>query len=291
MLGIFKKYKKIWLIGILIVVVVVLVLLFIFIREKMGVEEVVKIEEAIEKGMEECRTDFDLEKLDFTKPVWESELPTILKEILVLRAVSQNNRALCNYEEKEINLGLQKVRCERDYDFYFTLTEKLEKGIDSQQYVKECQEAMIPNLLIEAKERNIEMPEDIDVLKEGTGNACESYYQSFQNKTPVILEPALMCDEISSSYDVVNYFDPQSNQTKSCLGEHSEKIKFLIAIAKNNPADCLTIEDFRASRYCRFYFDRDSMIFYDEFKEAYCHNLVQNVLIPDLLQRGIIHSE
>jgi flagellar biosynthesis/type III secretory pathway M-ring protein FliF/YscJ len=93
----FKRYKKICLVVILIVVV--LVLLFItkdylyprkeeileIKKEKLtGIEEAAKIEEAIKKEMEECRTNFDLERLDFTKPIWDSELPTMFKGLLVL---------------------------------------------------------------------------------------------------------------------------------------------------------------------------------------------------------------
>ncbi len=288
MLKIFKEHKKIWLIAILIIVVpVVLVFMedYLYLRKAISRLGLQKAEEEVQKDgvedwsgvtetririeKEECQTNFDFNKLDFNIKIWDSELSTMLKGLLVLRAIDQNNRDLCNYEKKEIDPSIKKERCERDYDFYFMLTEKLEKDMDSQQYVKECQEALLPSASIEGVNG-----EDIDILKERVRTMCESYYQSFQNKTAVILDPTFMCDGDPARHDTVEYLDPQTNQTKSCVDEDSDEIKFLIAVAKNDPTDCLVINNFRTSQYCQFYFGRDLMPFQNKFKEAYCHNLV-----------------
>ena len=246
------------------------------------VEIELKIEEDIKKETEGCQANldlsFDLEKLDFTKPIWDNELPTMLKGLLVLRAVDQNNRDLCNYEKQEINFGLRRERCERDYDFYFVLTEKLEEGIDSQQYIKECQKALLPYILIEIEEGLIEYI-DRDRLNEGLEIICESYYQSFQNKAAIILDPILMCERTPAKHDLVEYLDPQTKQSKICPDEFSDEIKFLIAIAKNDSTKCSAIENFRTSLYCQFYFNRDLMTYQNKFKEIYCYDLVMYNLV------------
>lgn len=292
MLETLEQNKKRWLVAILIVEILAILFIakiYLYPTEEKDLETKLEIKEEIlpnfnEEVFEKCKANFNLDKLDFAESIWESELPTLLKELAVLRAVIQDNRNLCgDYEKEEIDPGLHKIRCECDYDLFFTLTEKLKDGISSQQYVKECQEALIPNLIIEKEKRNIEMPEDMDILKEGVSNACESYYQSFQNKTPVILDPDLMCDKVSPSDDVVNYLDPKDNRIKSCLGEHGEKIKFLIAIAKNNPVNCLDIKDSRVLGYCQFYFDRKNLIkLQNEFREDYCHALAHEIISPVL---------
>jgi hypothetical protein len=232
------------------------------------------IEQEIEESIRKCQAEFDLNKSDFTKPIWDSELSTMLKGLLVIRAVDQNNRNLCNYEKQEIDPGLQKERCQHDYDFYFTLTKKLKKGMGSQQYIKECQEALLPYIFIEIEEGIIE---DInrDVLNKELSSICGSYYQSFQNKSAVILDPIFMCDGDPLRDDAVEYVDLQTNQLKSCAGEMNDEIKFLIAIAKNDSTNCTAIKNFRTAQYCQFYFDKDFTTYQNKFKEAYCNMLVQ----------------
>lgn len=311
--GIFEKYKYMW--ALLVLTLIVIVSLFIMkdylFLQKEKISEINKeklsdieqpvisdieqpviwddieqpvisdIEQTIAKEKEECLANFNLNKLDSTKPIWNSELPTMLKGLLVLRAIDQDNRDLCNFEMVEINPSIRKERCERDYDFFFILTEKLKKGIDAQKYVEECQEALIPYLFIEKEQGVPDIPDDIGELKEGLEVICRSYYQTFQNKTPNILDSDLMCGGLTAKdYHVMEYIDPQTNQVKSCRGEFNDDIDFLIAIAKNDPALCSIIDKFRTSQYCHYFFNRDITPFYNEFKESYCHSLVHKALFP-----------
>ena len=305
MFKIFKNLKKTWLKISLVVIAILLILVlareylelrksYLDVREKLedveigiGIEEIGPIEKTTEEQMKKCLADFDLDKLDFTIPIiWDSELSTMLKPLLVMQAVKQNNRNLCNFErqdiDEDIDEGLHRKRCEFDYDFFFVLTEKLKEGIDSQQYIQKCQEVLLTYILFEGI-----TPESPEAIRKGLSDICKSYYQSFQNKNPIILNLGLMCDGDPQKHDKVNYFDPQTNQLKSCIGEFSDEIKFLIAIAKNAPTDCLDIKRFRTSQYCQFYFDRDLTIYQDEFKNAYCRNLIHNIILPNLFP-GIV---
>lgn len=303
MFKIFKNFKRSWFKIVLVVIVVLLTLIlireyfivkkdYLDVREKLedieigiGIEKIDPtdpIEKITEEQMKKCLADFDLDKLDFTIPIWGregigSELPIMLKALLVIQAIDQNDRNLCNFERQDIDRGLRKERCELDHDFFFVLTEKLKNGINSQQYISECQKILLAGILDDGI--NLESPE---ILKKGLADICQSYYQSFQNKKPIILNPGLMCDGILQKHDKVSYFDSQANQLKSCVGEFSDEIKFLIAVAKNAPTDCLDIERFRTSKYCQFYFDRDLTIYKNKFKNAYCRNLIHNIILPDL---------
>lgn len=296
MLETFTRNKKIWLIAIF--VIIILVSLFVaggyyseredstadkqvIIKEEAITEETFDIEKRFEQTInvekEKCMLDFDLDNLDFTKLIWNDELSTMLKGLLVMRAVDQKNKDLCNYEKREINSEFRKERCELDYNFFFVLSEKLKKGISPEQYTKECQESLLPYILIEIELGRIE-DINIETLKEGIGEVCKSYYQSFENKAVVIVDPLLMCDGDPAKDSTVEYLIPQTKQSKICAGEFSDEIKFLITVAKNDSAGCLDIKDPRISQYCQFYFNRDLIKYQNKFKEVYCHSKIHNDL-------------
>lgn len=305
MLETFTRNKKIWLM--VIFVIIILVLLFVaggyyseredstadeqvVVKEEVIKKEAIteetldsekRFEQIINTEKEKCMLNFDLNNLDFTKPTWGAELSTMLKGLLVMRAVDQKNRDLCNYEKREIDSELRKERCERDYDFFFTLTRKLEKGLNSQQYVTECREALTPYILIEKEQKLAKLPDnpdDLDELKKGLDIICESYYISFQNKEPVILNSALMCDgKTIGRYNVLNYTSI-TNQKNSCIGEFNDDIEYLIAVAKKNPGLCELIPNYRTYQYCKYYFSQDLSFPYNGFKESYCHEKIHNDL-------------
>ncbi|MDP3043537.1 MAG: hypothetical protein Q8N21_03985 [bacterium] len=293
MLEAFTRNKKIWLIAIF--VIIILVSLFVaggyyseredltadeqvVIKEEAIAEETFDTEERFQQTIntekEKCMLDFDLNNLDFTKSTWNSELSTMLKGLLVMRAVDQKNRDLCNYEKREIDSELRKERCEENYNFFFILTDKLKSGLDYQQYIKECRDVLLVYTLI------IDGTEDIDAIRQATELECAIFYQSFQDKTPVIIEPEKICDKDSTKHDSVDYFDPQTKQIKFCFTEIADKIKFLVAVANNNSTGCLNIKKTRALQYCQYYFNKDLAPFYNKFKESYCHSKTHNNLFP-----------
>ncbi|MBU2579527.1 hypothetical protein KKF19_00935 [Patescibacteria group bacterium] len=290
MLEIFKQ--NIWLIAVFIVILISLSIVgnYYFknkdlIADGLIVEEEVITEEAIDaedrfnqiinKEKEKCILDFNLDKLDFTEADSDSELPTILKRLLVMRAADQNNRDLCYYENREIDFELRKERCERDYDFFFVLTDKLKNGIGLEQYVTECREAFLPYILIEKEQKLTELPDDLDEIKAGLGAICENYHRSFQSKEPVIFDSTLMCDSQVEQED-----DAATDRTTSCAGEFSDNIAYLIAVAKNDSILCESIPELRIYQYCKYYFSRDLSFFYDKFKASYCHNKVHKDFFP-----------
>lgn len=234
-------------------------------------------EQRLKKEIEECVEKLDLSELDFEERFWNQGLSTDLKGVSVLRAVEGSDRSLCGaYDKKDVDLGLHNVRCERDYDLFFMLTDKLKNGISSDDYVKGCQDAVIPNLLVEKAERIIDIP-PLEVLRPAVGEMCRSYYESYSQQIPVILLPDLMCDEISSSSDIVIYTDKETGEQRECLGEHGEKIKFFIAISKNDSSLCSDIGDPRIMSFCQYYFDNEKFIEYrEELKEKYCHDEVNS---------------
>lgn len=299
MLETFTRNKKIWLIAIF--VIIILVLLFVaggyyserkdstadkqvVVKEEAIKEETLdtkkRFEQIINTEKEKCMLDFDLDNLDFTKSIWNDKLSTMLKGLLVMRAVDQNNKNLCDYEKQEVDLELRKERCERDYDFFFTLIRKLEKGLNSQQYVTECREALTPYILIEKEQKLAELPDDLDELREGLDIICESYYLSFQSKEPVILDSALMCDgKTIGKYNALNYTST-ANQKNSCIGEFNDDIEYLIAVAKKDLGLCESIPNPRTYQYCKYYFSQDLSSFYNGFRESYCHSKIHNNLFP-----------
>ena len=288
MLETFKK--NIWLIAVSMVVLALLSVAgnYYFKKKDLAMDDsaVIKKEVVTEKALdaeerfnriikeeeEKCALDFDFDKLDFTEVDSDSELSSMLKGLLVMRAVDQNNKNLCDYEKQEVDLGLRKERCEEDYNFFFILTDKLRSGLDYRQYIQECQDVLLAYTLI-----RYDM-EDADVLKQATELECAIFYQSFQDKTPIVIEPEKICYADSIKHDSVDYFDSQTKQIKSCFTEIAGKIKFLVAVANNDLTGCLDIKQTRAFQYCQYYFNKDLANFYDKFRESYCNDKVYKSL-------------
>jgi len=296
MLEILKKYKKIWLIGVLIIAV--LIFLFVGIRDYLYLKEEVSqlkilevqyrkiqeiddaittmIEEAIEKETGECRTDFDLDKLDFTKPIWDSELSVMLTSLVAMQAFSKNNENECNYfkDKEKIHSFFTVKECQSVYRLYFNLVEKLKQGMSLNDYLKECQTALnLSSSFIQVDQE--------EVRESANRIVCESLYLSYQDKRPIINNPAELCDE-GSKTDVCNYFD-KNKELKICQSGICDEIKFLIAVAKNDSTICSTIDNPKTSQYCQFYFDRDLVTFQNNFIEVYCHNFIQKVVAPSII--------
>jgi hypothetical protein len=295
MLEIFKKHKKIWLIGVLIIAV--LILLFVGIRDyfylkgevsQLRIQEAYEegpqvdmgdlpgIEEAIEKGIEECRMNFDLNKLDFTKPIWDSELPIMLLDLIAIQAFDKNDANECNYFENkgQIHILFSVKECQFVYRLYFDLVEKLKKGISFEDYLNKCQAALnLSSFSIQVDEEKLREPANKMV--------CESLYLSYQDKSPIIINPVKLCDGGTES-DVCDYFD-ENKELKTCQSGICDEIKFLIAVAKNDSNICLTIDNPKTSQYCQFYFDRDLRVFQNKFAETYCHNFIQKVVAPSII--------
>lgn len=229
------------------------------------------IEQQIEEAMKNCQTEFDLNKLDFKKPIWDSELSVMLPYLIAMEAFEQGNEEKCDYfkDLKEINSDLTIDECQRRYRF-LDLTASLKKGMSCQNYIEECEK--LANIEIEGSENEKETFIKL---------VCESLCQSYQNKAAVITEPENLCDEEPSLQgDAVSYLDAKTNQQKTCFGGITDEIKFLIAVAKDDSNSCLDIKNSKTSSLCQFYFDRDLIKYQNKFKEAYCHDLVQRVIIP-----------
>lgn len=229
------------------------------------------VEQQIKETTDKCQTEFDLNKLDFEKPIWDSGLSITLPYLIAMQAFEQGSEKKCDYFKnlKGVNSNLTIEECQIRYRF-LDLTEGLKKGMSCQNYVEECKK--FANIEIEGSENE----------KETFGKlACESLCQSYQNKAAVITEPENLCDEDSSLQgDAVSYLDAKTNQQKTCSGGIADEIKFLVAVAKNDSNSCLDIKNSKTSSLCQFYFDRDLIKYQNKFKEAYCHDLVQRVVIP-----------
>lgn len=228
-------------------------------------------EQQIEEATKNCQTEFDLNKLDFEKPIWNSELSVMLPYLIAMQAFEQGSEKKCDYfkDLKEVNSNLTIEECQIRYHF-LDLTDGLKKGMSCQNYIEECKK--IANAGIEGSENE----------KETFGKlACESLCQSYQNKTAVIAEPENLCDEDPSLQgDAVSYVDAKTNQQKTCFGGIVDEIKFLVAAAKNDSGSCLDIKNSKTSSLCQFYFDRDLIKYQNKFKEAYCHDLTRRALLP-----------
>lgn len=229
------------------------------------------IEQEIERGIENCRVNFDLNKLDFAAPIWNTELSSMLPQLIAMQAFEQSNEKKCDYfkNKDKINPGLTVENCQRRYHFLKLIAE-LKKGLNCQDFVGECARRNIPDLDVEK-----------DELEKANKIVCESLCQSYQNRTPVIPEPEVLCDAPPSPQtDAVDYLDPETNQLKTCLSGTADEIKFLIAASQNEASGCLIINNPRTSQFCQFYFDRDLEKQQNKFKEIYCRNLVEMVIIP-----------
>jgi hypothetical protein len=228
-------------------------------------------EQQIEGQIAQCIKNFDLNKIDFTKPIWDYGLSKKLNELVALQAFKENNIKKCDYfkDKVKINLELAVENCLKEYRF-LKATAELKEGISCQNYLEECK-------------RFIDLDVDEKDREEAERVVCESLCQSYQNKTPIILTPENLCDkQPSPTADAIEYFDVKTNQSKICYSGLADEIKFLIAVSKNDLNICSTIKEPKASLYCQFFFDRNFVTCQDKFKEQYCHHLIFKVIIPNL---------
>jgi len=230
-----------------------------------------QFDQRIKGQITQCVKNFDLNKLDFNQPIWHTELLSVMLPLLIaMEAFQQNKETECDYfkNKGKVNPELTVENCLRRYRFLKTTVE-LEKGMDCQSYLGECKK--FSNLDVEEKER-----------EEAERIICETLCQSYRNKTPIILAPKDICDNQPSPLaDAVDYLEAGTNQSKTCWSGIADEIKFLIAVAGNDANGCLAINDPKTSVLCRFYFDRNYLkVYKDEFKENYCKNLIEKVVIP-----------
>lgn len=233
------------------------------------------IEEEIAKRKENCRANFDFNKLDFTAPIWEETkgseiLPEMLPYLIAMEAFGKKDENRCDFfrDKERIHPWLSIENCQRRYHF-LKLIDELKKGINCQSFIEECVRRDILKLDVEENKR------------EKTNKiVCETLCQSYQQKTPVILDPENICDaQPSPQADTVDYLDPQTNQFKTCLSGMADEIKFIIAVSKEDAKLCLTIKTPKNSQLCQFYFERDLVKVQNKFKETYCDTLIDRLLL------------
>ena len=224
-----------------------------------------------EREFKNCHASFDLNKLDFTKPIWNSELSIILPDLMAMQAFNEKNIDKCNYFEglKEINSNLTIENCQRTYNF-LDLTERLQEGMDCQDYIKECKNKNV--LEIEVENELIEKAKEI---------VCQTYCQSFKNKAALIAEPENLCEEQPAG-EAIDYLDAETNQLKPCTTGLADEIKFIIAVANYIPSNCLTINTPETQRLCQFYFERETayLKYRNEFEQKYCGLFVGKTINP-----------
>lgn len=225
------------------------------------------------REFKDCHASFDLNKLDFTKPIWDSELSIILPQLIAMQAFVQKDEGKCDYFKnlEQVNPNLTVENCQRIYRFLDS-TEKLQKGMDCQSYIEECKNFI-----------NLEdVPEEL--LEKVNNDFCGSLCQSFKNKTPIITDPNTVCEnELSPQIsDTVDYLDVKTNQTKTCFTGIGGDIKFLVAVANYVSTSCSTINNSLTRPLCQFYFERDANFrkYRTEFEQEYCGLFVGKVISP-----------
>lgn len=252
---------KKWLLIILISAVLLIIFVGYFYYQKQVPELL------MEREFKNCHAGFSLDKLDFTKPIWNSELSIILPELIAMQAFKENNINGCDYfkDLNKINSNLTAEKCQRFYHFLESI-KKLQEGMACPDYIKECK-------------NTIEVEED--TTEEAKEVACESYCQSFKNKTPVITQPENLCESETHS-DAVDYTDAKTNQLKTCATGLADEIKFLVAAAKYSPSDCALINDPTTQPLCQFYFEREAIYlkYRNEFEQKYCGLFVGKTINP-----------
>lgn len=221
------------------------------------------------REFKDCHASFNLDNLDFTRPIWDSELSIILPQLIAMQAFAQNNEGRCDYfkDLEQVNPNLTAEKCRKIY-YFLDSTEKLQKGTDCQGYIQECKNSL-----------DVQVEEQlIDKAKEAI---CESYCQSFKNRKPVITEPGNLCEE-QPQIDTVDYIDAKTGQSKTCSSGMADEIKFLVAVANYLSTGCSTINDPETRPLCEFYFERDANFrkYQTEFEQKYCGLFVGKILSP-----------
>lgn len=231
-------------------------------------EEILATESEVKQKNSKCWNDFDINKLDYSQPIWESELPDMISTFAFMQASESGNRELCN---SLIRGGTELDEARQDCLLRFDLLSnrgligRFVAGINLDEYVSQCVN------ILNADPSFIEDNPNLNERKVFAESICRGYYTSYNNKSVYIDRPEDMCDGSEKS-DVCDYVGV-NGQTHSCRSSACKYIKYIVAVAKDRQSECSDIKNLDFSTICNFYFDKSYKENYQKkIKEAYCRN-------------------